>query len=68
MDYGFRPTQLSRRGMMPVYEFTCQDCHKTFEVTRPMSEASAGAACPSCGSKRTERIWSSVSAVTAKKN
>jgi len=53
---------------MPVYEFTCQDCHKTFEVTRPMSEASANAACPACGSKRTERIWSTVSAVTAKKS
>jgi len=53
---------------MPVYEFTCKDCHKTFEVTRPMSEASAGAPCPSCGSKRTERVWSSVSAVTAKKS
>ena len=34
---------------MPVYEFTCQDCHKTFEVTRPMSEGSACAPCPDCG-------------------
>ncbi|MET0234737.1 MAG: zinc ribbon domain-containing protein [Kibdelosporangium sp.] len=32
---------------MPMYEFKCRDCHDTFEVTRPMSESSAPAACPS---------------------
>jgi putative FmdB family regulatory protein len=54
---------------MPVYEFTCQDCHKTFEVTHPISQKATGpAACPNCGSKKTERTWSSVFAITAKKS
>jgi putative FmdB family regulatory protein len=53
---------------MPVYEFTCQDCHKTFEVARPMSESGAGASCPSCGSTNTTRTWTSVFAKTSKKS
>ncbi|MBI4521645.1 MAG: zinc ribbon domain-containing protein [Gemmatimonadetes bacterium] len=54
---------------MPVYEFICKDCQKTFEILRPISEAPHGAApCPSCGSQKTERIWSSVFAITAKKS
>lgn len=55
---------------MPVYEFTCQDCHKTFEISRPISEAGGGgaAACPNCGSTKTERTWSSVFAITGKKS
>ncbi len=53
---------------MPVYEFTCHDCHKSFEVTRPMSESTAGASCPACGSHNVERTWSSVIAKTSKKS
>jgi putative FmdB family regulatory protein len=53
---------------MPVYEFNCHDCHKTFEVTRPMSESTAGASCPACGSHNVERTWSSVIAKTSKKS
>lgn len=54
---------------MPVYEYTCQDCHKTFEVSRPISERGIGSEpCPKCGSKKTERTWSSVFAITAKKS
>ena len=54
---------------MPIYEFTCKDCHKTFEITRPISEAAAGSApCPNCGSQKTERVWSNVFAITGKKS
>jgi putative FmdB family regulatory protein len=54
---------------MPVYEFTCQNCQKTFEISRPISDAgSGGAACPNCGSTKTERTWSSVYAITGKKS
>ena len=54
---------------MPVYEFTCPKCHKTFEISRPISEAAtAPPSCPSCGSQNTERTWSSVFAITAKKS
>ncbi len=31
---------------MPLYEFRCRTCDTTFELRRPMSEASAPATCP----------------------
>lgn len=31
---------------MPRYDFRCRACGSTFEVSRPMSEANAPAACP----------------------
>jgi putative FmdB family regulatory protein len=52
---------------MPVYEFTCQDCHKTFEISRPISETGS-ASCPHCGSTNVERTWSRVFAITGKKS
>ena len=54
---------------MPVYEFTCRDCQKTFEIVRPMSESSsANVKCAHCGSTKVERTWSTVYAVTSKKS
>lgn len=31
---------------MPRYEYRCRACGDTFELSRPMSEASAPATCP----------------------
>ncbi len=31
---------------MPTYEFRCKSCGSTFDVKRPMSEASDPALCP----------------------
>lgn len=31
---------------MPLYEYRCRDCEETFELRRPMSEASDPAMCP----------------------
>jgi len=55
---------------MPVYEFACRECQKTFEIVRPMpkSSSSADVTCSHCGSTKVERIWSSVHAVTSKKS
>ncbi len=54
---------------MPVYEFTCRDCQKTFEIVRPVSESSSvNVTCTHCGSAKVERIWSAVYAVTSKKS
>ena len=53
---------------MPVYEFACRDCQKTFEIVRPMSESSADVMCIHCGSRKVERIWSTVYTVTSKKS
>ena len=35
---------------MPLYVFACEGCG-TFELIRPMAEASAAAACPACGAE-----------------
>ncbi|MGI5140357.1 MULTISPECIES: FmdB family zinc ribbon protein [unclassified Streptomyces] len=32
---------------MPRYEYRCRTCGDTFELSRPMAESSAPAACPS---------------------
>lgn len=43
---------------MPIYEYTCQTCKKSFEkLVRSMS-ASEKIACPACGSEKTERALS----------
>jgi len=44
---------------MPRYEFRCRACGDTFEVSRPMSEASAPAACPQ-GHDDTVKLLSTV--------
>jgi putative FmdB family regulatory protein len=36
---------------MPIYEYYCPKCGVKFEVLRPMSKASEGAACPICKSE-----------------
>ena len=44
---------------MPRYEFRCRACGDTFEVSRPMSEASAPADCPQ-GHADTVKLLSTV--------
>jgi putative FmdB family regulatory protein len=44
---------------MPRYEYRCRACGSTFEVTRPMSESSAPAACPA-GHDDTVKLLSTV--------
>jgi putative FmdB family regulatory protein len=33
---------------MPIYEYTCPKCGDTFELRRPMSQATDPGTCPSC--------------------
>jgi putative FmdB family regulatory protein len=49
---------------MPRYEFRCRACGDTFEVNRPMREASAPATCPA-GHDDTVKLLSTV-AVTGR--
>ena len=44
---------------MPRYEYRCRACGDTFELTRPMSESSAPAACPA-GHDDTVKLLSTV--------
>lgn len=47
---------------MPLYEYRCDACGRTFEELRPSSEADAAIACPTCESNRTDRKLSSFAA------
>jgi putative FmdB family regulatory protein len=47
---------------MPLYEYRCDACGRTFEELRPSSEADAAIACPSCESNRTGRKLSTFAA------
>ncbi|WP_327356445.1 FmdB family zinc ribbon protein [Streptomyces sp. NBC_01304] len=44
---------------MPRYDFRCRTCGDTFELSRPMSEASDPAACPA-GHEDTVKLLSTV--------
>ncbi|GAA0459418.1 zinc ribbon domain-containing protein [Streptomyces sp. NPDC046215] len=44
---------------MPRYEYRCKACGDTFELSRPMAESSAPAACPE-GHTDTVKLLSTV--------
>ncbi|MFF2845979.1 zinc ribbon domain-containing protein [Streptomyces sp. NPDC058001] len=44
---------------MPRYEYRCRTCGDTFELSRPMAESSAPAACPD-GHDDTVKVLSTV--------
>ncbi|MEV4947477.1 zinc ribbon domain-containing protein [Streptomyces sp. NPDC053755] len=44
---------------MPRYEYRCRTCGDTFELSRPMAESSAPAACPE-GHDDTVKLLSAV--------
>ncbi|MBF6048219.1 zinc ribbon domain-containing protein [Streptomyces sp. NRRL B-1677] len=44
---------------MPRYEYRCRSCGDTFELSRPMAESSAPAACPA-GHEDTVKLLSAV--------
>jgi putative FmdB family regulatory protein len=43
---------------MPVYEYRCEECGRTYEQIRRMSDADKDLACPSCASPKIERLFS----------
>ncbi|WP_133909778.1 FmdB family zinc ribbon protein [Streptomyces sp. NBC_00582] len=45
---------------MPRYEYRCRTCDNTFELSRPMAESSAPAACPA-GHENSVKLLSTVS-------
>jgi putative FmdB family regulatory protein len=48
--------------LMPLYEYHCPKCGRTFELLRRMQDADDELKCPHCGSKKTERQFSTFSA------
>ena len=54
---------------MPVYDYACKDCQKTFERILTLHEHdSEEMRCPECGSKNIEQEAAAFYAVTSKKS
>jgi putative FmdB family regulatory protein len=54
---------------MPVYDYVCKDCNKTFEQILTVHEHdSEEMRCPGCGSKNIEQVAAAFYAVTSKKS
>lgn len=54
---------------MPVYDYICHDCNKSFEEILTLTEhEKEGTKCPHCGSKNVEQETTAFFAVTAKKS
>jgi putative FmdB family regulatory protein len=54
---------------MPVYEFKCLDCGKTFTLPLVVKDFEENKyECPSCKTKNLEEQFSSVNVVTGKKS
>jgi putative FmdB family regulatory protein len=43
---------------MPLYEYWCKDCGKTFTELKSVQELNNVFKCPDCNSKRTQRVLS----------
>lgn len=54
---------------MPLYEYTCNDCHKDFSRVMTLREYERGELeCPNCKSKNLEQKPATFYAVTSKKS
>jgi putative FmdB family regulatory protein len=54
---------------MPVYDYICHDCNKSFETVLTLHEHDEEAIrCPHCGSKNVEQEVAAFFAVTGKKS
>ena len=43
---------------MPIYEYRCRKCETVFEALRPLGDDGRKLACPKCGVKAPEKIFS----------
>jgi len=50
---------------MPIYEFKCKNCGKTFEYLCLRSDDEEHATCPSCGKEKAEKMMSTFSSGTS---
>ena len=50
---------------MPIYEFRCESCDKTFEHLAMTSGEVVEIKCPSCGSDELTRVMSSCASVVS---
>jgi putative FmdB family regulatory protein len=54
---------------MPLYQFFCLECKKTFDTSLSLVDYEEGdVICPHCGSKNVEQRWSALSVIASKKS
>jgi putative FmdB family regulatory protein len=46
---------------MPIFSYSCKQCGNKFELLEGMTARKAARKCPSCGSGKIEKIFSSFS-------
>lgn len=46
---------------MPIYDYRCEECGKTYDVFHKVREVIEDVVCPSCGSARHTRLLSAPS-------
>jgi len=49
---------------MPMYDYRCAECRKTYDVLHKTREVLADVVCPSCGSPNHKRLMSAASVST----
>jgi putative FmdB family regulatory protein len=53
---------------MPVYDYLCNDCHKSFERVLTLREHDQKVKCPHCGSTNVQQEAAAFYAVTSRKS
>ncbi len=54
---------------MPIYEYLCKDCQKTFSIIQAMTEhGKAAVKCPHCSSSQVEQLFTGFFAKTESKS
>jgi putative FmdB family regulatory protein len=46
---------------MPIFEYMCEECEKTFERLTLQPQSGAQPPCPQCGSVQTTKVFSTFS-------
>ena len=60
---------IPREVPMPLYDYVCLDCHKSFETSLTLNEHDKkNPKCPHCGSKNVQQEAAAFFAVTSKKS
>ena len=54
---------------MPVYEYFCRECHKSFEIVLTLEQhEKKRIVCPKCGSRKVQQEMADFYAVTSRKS
>ncbi len=48
---------------MPIYEFYCPTCNRSFDVRRTLSQGTDDVTCPSCAGDKVRRVFTPVIAL-----